>query len=65
MSKAMLAKATLSTVLGLFFVNVGIAHFTDTEWFEPIVPEVLQRPYILGLDNWSDGNSNWFRIDYP
>ena len=44
MNKAMLAKATLSTILGLFFVNVGIAHFTDTEWFEPIVPEVLGDP---------------------
>ncbi|MGB0474325.1 MAG: DoxX family protein [Candidatus Poseidoniaceae archaeon] len=44
MSKAELAKATLSTVLGLFFVNVGIAHFTDTKWFEPIVPEVLGDP---------------------
>ena len=44
MSKAMLAKAALSTVLGLFFVNVGIAHFTDTEWFEPIVPSVLGNP---------------------
>jgi len=41
MNKAMLAKTTLSTILGLFFLNVGIAHFTDTEWFEPIVPEVL------------------------
>ena len=44
MSKAMLAKTTLSTILGLFFVNVGIAHFTNTEWFEPIVPEVLGDP---------------------
>ena len=44
MSKAMLAKTTLSTVLGLFFVNVGFAHFTDTKWFEPIVPEVLGDP---------------------
>ena len=40
----MLAKVTLSTLLGLFFVNVGIAHFTDTEWFEPIVPVVLGDP---------------------
>ena len=23
---------------GSFFVYVGILHFTDTEWFEPIVP---------------------------
>ena len=44
MSKAELAKVTLSTVLGLFFVNVGIAHFTDTKWFEPIVPEALGDP---------------------
>ena len=44
MSKAVLAKTTLSTILGLFFVNVGIAHFTNTEWFEPIVPEVLGDP---------------------
>ena len=44
MNKAMLAKTTLSTILGLFFVNVGIAHFTDTGWFEPIVPEVLGDP---------------------
>ena len=44
MSKAMLAKVSLSTLLGLFFVNVGIAHFTDTEWFEPIVPVVLGDP---------------------
>ena len=44
MSKAELAKVTLSTVLGLFFVNVGIAHFIDTKWFEPIVPEVLGDP---------------------
>ena len=44
MSKAELAKVTLSTVLGLFFVNVGIAHFTDTKWFEPIVPAVLGDP---------------------
>ena len=44
MIKAELAKVTLSTVLGLFFVNVGIAHFTDPKWFEPIVPEVLGDP---------------------
>lgn len=27
--------------LGLFFINVGIMHFTDVEWFTPIVPEIL------------------------
>jgi len=31
----------LAIGLGLFFVNVGIMHFTDVEWFTPIVPEIL------------------------
>ena len=44
MSNAELAKITLSTILGLLFVNVGIAHFTETKWFEPIVPEALGDP---------------------
>ena len=26
---------------GIFFVYVGVLHFTDTQWFEPIVPEFL------------------------
>ena len=26
---------------GIFFINVGIMHFTDTSWFEPIVPPLL------------------------
>ena len=26
--------------LGLFFLKVGIMHFTDPEWFEPIVPKI-------------------------
>ena len=33
-----------STIFGIFFINVGIAHFTDTQWFEPIVPDVLGDP---------------------
>ncbi|MED5307833.1 MAG: DoxX family protein [Candidatus Thermoplasmatota archaeon] len=44
MAKYMLVKSVLTTILGIFFINVGIAHFTDTEWFEPIVPEVLGAP---------------------
>ena len=27
--------------MGLFFVLVGIKHFTDPVWFEPIVPAIL------------------------
>ena len=41
MSEHTLAKHLAATGLGLFFLNVGIAHFTDPAWFEPIVPPVL------------------------
>lgn len=34
-------KDVLGIGLGLFFLNVGIMHFTDVEWFTPIVPEIL------------------------
>ena len=34
-------KDALAFGLGTFFVYVGILHFTDVEWFTPIVPEVL------------------------
>tara|TARA_Y100000766_G_C18480166_1_gene399641 strand:- start:132 stop:530 length:399 start_codon:yes stop_codon:yes gene_type:complete len=44
MAKNVLVKSVLSTILGIFFINVGIAHFTDTEWFEPIVPDLLGNP---------------------
>lgn len=41
MNKIALLQNLLSVVLGLFFINVGIAHFQDPEWFEPIVPDIL------------------------
>ena len=34
----------LSITLGIFFINVGIAHFQDPKWFEPIVPAILGYP---------------------
>ena len=34
-------KDVLAFGLGFFFINVGIMHFTDVEWFTPIVPEIL------------------------
>ena len=33
-----------SAVFGGMYVNVGVQHFTDTAWFEPIVPAVLGDP---------------------
>ena len=39
-----LVQNILSVVLGIFFLNVGIAHFQDPKWFEPIVPAILGDP---------------------
>ena len=33
-----------SIIFGGMYVNVGVQHFTDTAWFEPIVPVVLGDP---------------------
>ena len=44
MNKTALLQNFLSAVLGLFFINVGIAHFQDPKWFEPIVPDILGDP---------------------
>ena len=38
-----------SVVFGGMYVNVGIQHFTNTAWFEPIVPAVLGDPTIWVL----------------
>ena len=37
-------KHILSLILGIFFINVGIGHFLEPEWFEPIVPDILGDP---------------------
>lgn len=44
MNKTALLQNFLSAVLGLFFINVGIVHFQDPKWFEPIVPDILGDP---------------------
>ena len=44
MNKIALLQNILSVVLGIFFINVGIAHFQDPTWFEPIVPAILGNP---------------------
>ena len=49
MTLAMLAKHTISTIFAVFLINVGIAHFTDTQWFEPIVPDALGDPTMWVL----------------
>ena len=33
-----------SVILGLFFINVGVQHFLDPKWFEPIVPDIIGNP---------------------
>ena len=34
-------KHLLATLYGIPFVIIGINHFTNPEWFEPIVPEAI------------------------
>ena len=38
-----------SVVFGAMYVNVGVQHFTNTAWFEPIVPAVLGDPTVWVL----------------
>ena len=33
-----------SIILGFAFLKIGIDHFLDPQWFEPIVPEILGFP---------------------
>ena len=47
-NKNRLVKGT-SVVFGAMYVNVGVQHFTNTAWFEPIVPAVLGDPTIWVL----------------
>ena len=39
--------------LGIFFIVIGIRHFTDPDWFEPIVPKIIGNPafwvYVSGI----------------
>ncbi|HCP45217.1 MAG TPA: hypothetical protein DIU15_04205 [Deltaproteobacteria bacterium] len=37
-------KQVAAVLYGLPFVVIGIQHFLDPSWFEPIVPEVLGSP---------------------
>jgi len=41
--------AVLGIIFGGMYVNVGVQHFTNTAWFEPIVPAVLGDPTIWVL----------------
>ena len=37
-------KVALGSILGIWFIYIGIQHFTDPVWFEPIVPYILGWP---------------------
>jgi len=37
-------KAAAGVILGGWFIYIGIQHFTDPLWFEPIVPDILGWP---------------------
>jgi uncharacterized membrane protein len=39
----------VSILFGLPFIGIGITHFTNPTWFEPIVPEVLGNPHLWVL----------------
>ena len=41
--------SVLAAVFGGMYVNVGVQHFTDTAWFEPIVPAALGDPTVWVL----------------
>ena len=36
----------ISIIYGIPFILIGITHFTDPTWFEPIVPEILGNAYF-------------------
>ncbi|DAC20984.1 MAG TPA: DoxX family membrane protein [Candidatus Thalassarchaeaceae archaeon] len=37
-------KVAAGAILGGWFIYIGIQHFTDPIWFEPIVPDILGWP---------------------
>ena len=36
----------VAIIYGIPFVWIGVSHFTDPTWFEPIVPEILGNAYF-------------------
>ena len=39
-----LIRNSSALIIGAVFVNIGIDHFFNPEWYEPIVPEILGHP---------------------
>ena len=37
-------KSITAVIGGIFFIYVGVLHFIDTGWFEPIVPPIFGSP---------------------
>ena len=48
-----LIRLILAITYGSWFIYIGIQHFLDPDWFEPIVPKIIGYPlfwvYISGL----------------
>ena len=46
-------KILLSIIYGGWFIYIGIQHFLDPDWFQPIVPKIIGYPvfwvYISGI----------------
>ena len=48
-----LLRLFLAIIYGSWFIYIGIQHFLDPDWFEPIVPKIIGYPlfwvYISGV----------------
>jgi uncharacterized membrane protein len=47
MTRTERAKSVTRVVVALAMVGVGVTHFTNTHWFEQIVPPFLPNPRLL------------------
>ena len=57
MGKGDFIRNALSLVLGIAFINIGVDHFINPEWYYPLVPEILgsARFWVLFSGVWEIG----------